>query len=241
MVKSREDGYYLQMISIINRLRQIPLPIIGLIAILVLISVISIINPETQNENESSYQCDANNPISAMNIYSSGWNLALYLLNLSMLIVGMLSNIIIPMIIMGLAFFIWNTGYVLSDKTFKNRNYDHVLQAIRRCRDYMAWFIVFYSIIFGNLLTSDKSKYITDQFASAGLNPVLMIFPFFLITTGVLFVPAKMTCDSSSSDDEPSISLKFVFGSTAFLQQYSTFLLALFIGKIVFSISRGIS
>ena len=133
---------------------------------------------------------------------------------------------------------IWDVGYFFSAEAFTGRDAKGALDIITVGRQYMSWYMAFFGIFFGLLLTGDaeKLKSFLQLAAKAHVSLVVLLSPFLFVALSGLFIPIQIKATANS--DAPSSALKALFMVVTFAQKSATFLLAHCIGRLVLAVGR---
>ena len=146
----------------------------------------------------------------------------------------------IPVYAAGVLFLMWDLGYFFSSDAFTGRDAKGVLDIITVGRQYMSWYMAFFGIFFGLLLTgdADKLKAFLELAAKAQISPVVLLSPFLFVALSGLFIPIQIKATSDASDNSPSSALRALFLVVTLSQKSATFLLAHCIGRLVLAVGR---
>jgi len=158
-----------------------------------------------------------------MTIFEKPWNLALYALSLALLALGPLLRTNWTAAAAVAAFLAWDAAYFRAGDSMHGRTVDLALQQAQNMREHLSYFLAFYGVLAGVLFTQpavNQARFLAAA-DRAGIGTPLLVLPFLLASTAILFVPIQ---PADVDTGQPSAALKALVTASALLQKTSIFL-----------------
>jgi hypothetical protein len=184
---------------------------------------------------------DAHPNATILDIYNYPWNVLVYAAAATALILDLCYKSMIPFYVLVVMFIIWDLGYFFSKQSFIGRDPKSVIDIVTVGRQYMSWYMAFFGIFFGLLLTGDpKNLYgFLDLAQKADVSLVTLVSPFVFVSLSGLYVPIQIKNGSSDNEtDNISLSLKALLIIVTISQKLSNFLLLHCICRLVLAIDQ---
>jgi len=147
----------------------------------------------------------------------------------------------IPFYFLATLFIIWDIGYFFSKESFTGRDPKSVIDNVTVGRQYMSWYMAFFGIFFGLLLTGDSNNLtgFLKLARKADVNLVTLLSPFMFISLSGLYVPIQIKKgDSANEADNIAPSLKALLLIVTLSQKFANFLLLHCICRLVLAVDQ---
>lgn len=135
-------------------------------------------------------------------------------------------------------FVVWDALFVLDSQSYTGRDATFTIQQVVQARSYISYFIPFYGIMFGILLSdAGKLKYFSEILVKTSISPAFLLMPFVVAIIVMLLFPLQVSTDPEGK--ELTSSIKWLFVCNFFGQKLALFLFAhsfLRIAKQAFSL-----
>lgn len=167
-------------------------------------------------------------------LYELPWNLAMYLLAVIALIIVIMADTYIPVAFMAIIFIMWNVGYVINSTALSGRDPRRIDELVTTAHTYMSWYMLFFGVFFGLLLTGDAEhrRAFIDLCEAANVPLVMLLAPLVLMSISIKFIPIKI------GENIHSPALRALFVVTISCQQIAIFLLLNNLMRLTISSAR---